>query len=182
MSAGRDRSDGFNAIRNPDNFSYNPDRDGYRSSNASGTLGMNYRGSDELVLQFFANRLNAQFDAGPDFDDRSRVQLESYAISTRNRIIEPWESLLRVGRSVDDSRFESAFGTSRFRSSQNQYLWQNDLSLGRNRVQLGAERREERLASDIAYDATGNRSVQTSFVVSTSACTDTQPPATPTGT
>jgi len=39
LQAGARRSEGFNAIGNPENFSYNPDRDGYRDESASGSLG-----------------------------------------------------------------------------------------------------------------------------------------------
>jgi vitamin B12 transporter len=148
-------SGGFNALRNPQAFGFNPDRDGYRSSSASGALALRYRERDELALQFFANRLNAQFDASPNFDDRTKTVLESYAVSTRNHLATNWESLLRIGRSVDDSRSESSTFAGTTRSTQNQYTWQNDFTLAADRLQLAAERREERISGDTAYAVTG---------------------------
>jgi vitamin B12 transporter len=82
------------------------------------------------------------------------VDLSSYAVSTRNRITADWQSLLRAGQSEDDTRLESGFGPSRFRTRQDQYLWQNDFTLGIGSLQLALERREERLSSDTPYDLT----------------------------
>lgn len=154
VHAGYAESDGFSAIHNPDNFSFNPDRDGYRAQSGSGELALRYRDTDELAVQFFANRLNAQFDASPDFDDRARTTLESYALTSRNHLAGNWQSILRGARSVDNSRFETGFGPNRFRTTQNQYLWQNDFSLPSGQLQLALERREERLASDTEFVAT----------------------------
>src|SRR5437762_4075429 len=39
LQAGARRSEGFNAMGNPENSSYKPDRDGYRDESASGSLG-----------------------------------------------------------------------------------------------------------------------------------------------
>jgi vitamin B12 transporter len=155
FNAGYADSEGFNALRNPQAFGFNPDRDGYRSDSASGLLALRYREHDELALQFFANRLNAQFDASPNFDDRLITTLESYAVSARNQLATNWQSLLRAGRSVDDSHSESATFAGTIRSTQTLYTWQNDFTLAADRLQLAAERREERVAGDTAYAVTG---------------------------
>jgi hypothetical protein len=65
LQAGHRQSDGFNAIFNPKNFSYNPDRDGYRNDNVSGSLSFRFAPDQEISAQAFRSRLNAQFDAGP---------------------------------------------------------------------------------------------------------------------
>ena len=43
VQGGYNQSSGFNAIGNPANFSYNPDRDGYRNGSASGVAGLHLR-------------------------------------------------------------------------------------------------------------------------------------------
>ena len=71
LQAGHRQSDGFNAIFNPENFSYNPDRDGYRNDNVSGSVAFRFAPEQEISAQVFRSRLNAQFDAGQGFDDRT---------------------------------------------------------------------------------------------------------------
>src|SRR5215471_11666216 len=129
LQGGYQQSSGFNAIWNPANFSYNPDRDGYTNGNGSGSLTYNFAPEQQLSLQAFYSRLNAQFDASVDFDDRTVTTVQSYAVASRNRLASFWKSTLEAGTSSDDSASQTAFGPSQFKTVQRQYLWQNDLSL-----------------------------------------------------
>lgn len=154
LQAGARRSGGFNAIGNPANFSYNPDRDGYRDDSASGNLAYRFAPEQELSAQFFRGRLNAQFDAGPGFDDRTVTVLTAYSVASRNRLTSFWTSRLEAGEGDDDSLSETGFGPSRFKTRQRQYAWQSDFALPRGALSVGFERREERLASDAAFAVT----------------------------
>src|SRR6266705_6900962 len=71
LQAGGRRSEGFNAIGNPANFSYNPDRDGYRDESTSGSVAFGFAEEQEISARFFRSRQNAQVDAGPGYDDRT---------------------------------------------------------------------------------------------------------------
>ncbi|HEX4779738.1 MAG TPA: TonB-dependent receptor, partial [Usitatibacter sp.] len=86
-------------------------------------------------------------DGGPDFDDRTNTTLESYSVSSRNRLGERWTSTLTAGEGRDDSISISSFGESPFETRQRQYAWQNDLTLPAGLVSLVLERREEKLAT-----------------------------------
>src|SRR5262249_32934078 len=141
-------SGGFNAIWNPANFSYNPDRDGYKNANISASGSWRLSDDHELSAQLFRNRLNARFDASLDFDDRTITTVESYSIAARDRFTQYWTSWLQAAVGSDDSDSQTAFGDSRFRTRQQQYTWQNDLGLPFGNVQLLAERREEHVTSD----------------------------------
>ena len=154
FQAGARRSDGFNAIANPANVSFNPDRDGYRDDNASGSLGYRFAAEQEVSAQFFRSRENAQFDAGPGFDDRTITTLTSYSIASRNRLASFWTSRVEAGEGDDDSLSQTGFGTSRFKTRQRQYAWQNDLVLPQGALSLALERREERLDSDAGFAVT----------------------------
>ncbi|HTS23235.1 MAG TPA: TonB-dependent receptor [Casimicrobiaceae bacterium] len=155
LQVGAQRSGGFNAIGNPDNFSYNPDRDGYRDDNASGSIAYRFAPDQELSAQFFHSRLNAQFDAGmPFFDDRTITTLDSYSIASRNRLASFWVSRLEAGEGDDDSVSQTSFGTSPFRTRQRQYTWQNDFALTSSQLSVIFERREEHLASDPPFSVT----------------------------
>src|SRR6266581_120521 len=59
LQLGAARSEGFNAIWNPANFSYNPDRDGYRSGSASGSLVYSVTPEHLLSVPGFYSRMNA---------------------------------------------------------------------------------------------------------------------------
>ena len=58
-------SDGFNAIVDPANFRYNPDRDGYTNQSVSAQRSASrFAPEQELTAQYFRSRLNNQFDGG----------------------------------------------------------------------------------------------------------------------
>ena len=154
LQAGARKSDGFNAIGNPANVSFNPDRDGYRDDSASGSLDYRFAPEQIVSAQFFRSRQNAQFDAGPGFDDRTITTLTSYSIASRNRLASFWTSRLEAGEGDDDSVSQTGFGPSRFKTRQRQYAWQNDLALPQGALSLALERREERLDSDAGFAVT----------------------------
>ena len=154
LQAGARRSEGFNAIANPDNFSYNPDRDGYRDDSASGSLAYRFAPEQELSAQFLRSRLNAQFDAGLGFDDRTITTLTAYSIASRNRLGSFWTSRLEAGEGDDDSVSQTGFGAARFKTRQRQYAWQNDFTLPQGALSVALERREERLDTDVGYAVT----------------------------
>jgi len=154
LQLGASRSQGFNAIWNPQNFSYNPDRDGYRNANVVANASWRLSADHELSVQAFRNRLNAQFDAGLDFDDRTITTVESYALGLRDQWTSFWTSRLQAALASDDSDTRAVFGNSRFRTRQRQYAWQNDLTLPLGVLELIAERREEHVTSDTEFAVT----------------------------
>ena len=154
LQAGHRQSDGFNAIVNPQNFSYNPDRDGYRNDNINLSLAFRPAPEQEISAQAFKSRLDAQFDAGPGFDDHTITTVESYSIASRNRLATFWTGELRVAETGDDSNSQTGFGRSRFRTRQRLYSWQNELRPGYGALTIIAERREERIDSDAGFAVT----------------------------
>jgi vitamin B12 transporter len=154
VQAGHRQSAGFNAIWNPANFSYNPDRDGYTDDSLNASVSYVFAPEQTLSGQFLKSRLNTQFDAGPDFDDRTFTNVETYAIASRNRLAPFWTSTLEAGASRDDSTSQTSFGPSRFDTLQRQYQWQNDFSLPLGALSIAAIRREERLDTDAGFALT----------------------------
>ena len=103
-SGGR-TSDGFNAITNPDNFSYNPDRDGFNDARISRPIsaGLGPQGRS-LSAQYFGNRLNAQFDGGaPYFDDRTITTVQAWSVN------EPQQGQRRLDVAADRGRRQRRF-------------------------------------------------------------------------
>ncbi len=154
VQAGHRQSDGFNAIGNPRNFSYNDDRDGFRNDNLSASAAYRFATGQEILAQVFRSRLNAQFDGGPGFDDRTVTTVETYSIASHNRVAPYWESKLTAAQTRDDSDSETGFGASRFHTRQRLYSWQNDFTPGYGRLTVIAERREERIDSDTPFAVT----------------------------
>jgi len=139
LAAGYGQSTGFNATT-PQNPRYNPDRDGYRQNDFSGSLGYTWQPGQKLTLQYYRSRIDGGYDAGaPWFDDRSIETLQGYALVSANRLAKDWLSTLRLGRALDDTLLKNApgaqvygntaDGSRLFRTRQNQLSWQNDFTL-----------------------------------------------------
>ena len=155
LQAGGRSSDGFNAIINPDNFSYNPDRDGFSTKNLSANLNWTWAPGQEVGLQYFGNRLDSQFDGGaPYFDDRTITTVQAWSATSRNRISDAWTSLVTAGQGSDDSDSKTGFGDFAFKTTQRQYLWQNDFTLPLGTLGAILERREEHLSTDADFSIT----------------------------
>ncbi len=144
VQGGATKSAGFNAIVNPSNFSFNDDPDGYDNANVSAYATLPWADGQQLTAQYFRNRLNAQFDGGPGSDDRTITTVETWQVASRNQLAPFWVSLLVAGEGTDDSVSETGFGDFPFKTTQRQYLWQNELTLPLGILTAGLERREER--------------------------------------
>jgi vitamin B12 transporter len=154
VQAGTTRSSGFNAIVNPDNFSFNDDRDGYSTGNVGVNAALPWAEGHELAGTYFRNRLNNQADGGPGYDDRTITTLEAWSVASRNKLAPIWVSTLTAGEGSDDSVSQSAFGQFPFKTTQRQYGWQNDVTLPLGALSLVLERREEHLATDPPFPVT----------------------------
>ena len=145
MQAGGTRSKGYNAIVNPDNFSYNDDPDGYATENAGLNAVLPWAPGQEVAVQYFRNRLNNQFDGGAGFDDRTITTLEAWSVVSRNQLAQTlWTSMLTLGSGSDDSVSQTGFGDYPYKTTQRQYTWQNDITLPLGSLAVILERREER--------------------------------------
>jgi vitamin B12 transporter len=151
LQVGGRRSDGFNAVVDPASFSYNDDRDPYRSASVSASGSVDWANGQAVAAQYFRNRLVADYDGGPGFDDDTVTTVEAWQVESRNRITPAWRWTLAAGRSVDDSVSTGSFGTSSFRTHDTQYKWQHDVALPAGALSLAYERREERLAENQGF-------------------------------
>jgi vitamin B12 transporter len=155
QAAGRGSS-GFNAFLNPnDSFTYNPDDDGYKMKNLSASASWQWATGQELAAQYLGNHLDAPFDAGAGFDARTVTTLQEWSVTSRNRIAEWWTSQLTAGEGIDDSESQTGFGNFPFRTTQRQFLWQNNFTLPLGTLGVVLERRLERLTTDAPFAVTG---------------------------
>jgi vitamin B12 transporter len=158
LQLGARRSAGFNAIVNPANFAYDPDRDGFRDDSVSAQGSFNFAADHALSAQFFRSRLDNQFDAGDAFDDRTITTLTAWQVALADRFVPAWQSRLSAGEGEDESVSKTAFGDAPFRTRQRQYAWQNELAFdaygASHRVTVALERREERVSTDPPFAVT----------------------------
>ena len=101
------------------------------------------------------NRLDAQFDGGPDFDNRTSTTLTTWRLQTRNRLHDRWTSRLWLGEGRDDSVTRGSFGEATFRTRERQYGWQNDVELPQGQLSIAFERREERIDENAGFAVRG---------------------------
>jgi vitamin B12 transporter len=160
ISAAHEASDGFSATK-PGNFSFNPDKDGYKRDSASGQFGYVLAKDQEVGFNFLQSRLNAQFDSGPSaYDARSIQKLDNYALYAKNRLSSNWTSTLQLSRTADRSGTDTsaaASGKSQIDTTQTDLSWQNDVLLGPDVLQLLAERRKEQVDASSTPALTGER-------------------------
>lgn len=161
ISAAHEKSDGFSATKPAAGpYSFNPDRDGYEKDSVSGQFSIDLAKGHELGVRFLHSRLDAQFDAGPGYDDRNQQEIGSTALYSNNRILPWWNSQLQLSQSTDKSYTNSlSYGKSHFDSKQTNLSWQNDLALGPDVVQLVSEHRKDEVdssTSGLNRDRTNN--------------------------
>jgi vitamin B12 transporter len=153
LQAAHYQTEGFSAIRNPANSSYNPDRDGYRNSSLSGSLSFRPAAGHELGLNVLHSNGSSRYDSMPIAADFSNEQtLSTYSVYARNRLAEAWTSTLRLGRSTDDATNRTdGIASSVFHTDQDQLSWQNDLKLPVGKALLAAEVLKQKLSSTTEF-------------------------------
>jgi vitamin B12 transporter len=170
LQAGFIDTQGFNAITNDRNISYNADRDGYQNTNLSGSFALYLAPAHEfggnLLHSDGTTQKDAQqcdpfyFTCTANYDSKTRQTVQSGNLYLRNQFTRIWTSTLRIGQSTDDMadlRLDPS--TKRefrdtFRTTQDQYVWQNDITLGTGKLLLAAEQLNQRIASTNAYPVT----------------------------
>ena len=151
LQAGYFGTQGFNAIRNPANFSFNPDRDGYRNQNVSASLALRPAPGHEFGLNLLNSDGVSAFDNGPGAAS-NKENISTFSAYSRNRLASAWTSTLRTGRTTDDSTSRSSGSTdSLFRTDQDQLSWQNDIKLPVGQALLAAEYLKQKLTSDTVF-------------------------------
>ncbi|MES3025085.1 MAG: TonB-dependent receptor [Pseudomonadota bacterium] len=130
-------------------FTYNPDHDGYERRSASGSVAYAPAKGHELGAQFVSSRLESQFDAGPGFTDRALEKLMSASFWSHNRILPNWNSKLQFSQADDKSASYASYGNGFIDTRQTGLLWQNDVTLGTDLLQLVLEQRKEDVSADL---------------------------------
>ena len=161
LNAGYFESAGFDATK-PAAFGHNPDTDGYRNTNVSGSVAHRLDQRNELGATFFQSDGKTHFDVDPTTDDVNHQTLTAYSVYSRNQLTERWQSLVRLGESYDDQKFAGLLQGVFFTTRQPQLTWQNDVRVGPGTAIAGVEYVTQHVSSDTPFDKT-YRSIRSAF-------------------
>ncbi len=156
-----DEDEGFSATA-PGNFSYNPDRDGFKKDSASGQLAFTLAPGHEAGLLFLQSRLKAQYDNGASpFDARAVQDQNSIALFSKHQLAPGWQVRLQVSQADDKALTftnASATGSNRLDTRQRAISVQSDYAIGSDLLQAVLERREEDVLSSSTAALSRDRS------------------------
>ncbi|WP_230976314.1 TonB-dependent receptor domain-containing protein [Pseudothauera nasutitermitis] len=167
LSAGKERTDGYDSKRDPAYWagsggrsSWWGDRDGFRSDLLSGSLSLGFRERDEAGVSFTRTDARNEYDASGLTYFNSWIDKKSRTLGffLRNELAAGWTSTLRLGRSEDRSLTQaSAALPSRFDTRQDQWGWQHDVDLPLGRLLLAYESVTSKLDSSNQYRRNSRR-------------------------
>ncbi len=161
LTVGQDETDGFNAKRDPAHWvsawtgasSFNPDDDGFRNRYLSASAALGFREADEIGVSTYYSDGRNWYDTNDFYDSRLDKTLSSASIHMRNRLSDTWTSTLRLGQSQDETKDKADFApATRFETTQQQFVWQNDVRLGDGLLLAAYEYTREEVEGTAGYD------------------------------
>lgn len=151
VSAGKEKSDGFNATR-PGLTSYNADRDGYDKENASGQFGLQIAPGYEAGALFLHSKLESQYDSGTStYDTHSTASLDTAAVYGKAQFLPNVDTLVQYSESRDKGQnwtSTAAAGYTRIDTKQTDITVQNDIRVGEDMLQLLYDHRKEEVSTN----------------------------------
>jgi vitamin B12 transporter len=164
LVAGVSGSDGFNSLVTATNPAYNADRDGYSNRN----FGVNVTHEVNSVLEVGAGAMNTRSESRYDayqldqlwqkvngrLDYKRTHELSQASAYATVKPQENWTSTLRVADATDaDEQLSSSVGgaNDRYKTTQKQYSFQNDVKLPIGKALLLVEHVEQTLSSNNTY-------------------------------
>jgi vitamin B12 transporter len=167
LDASRTIDKGFSATNRRVPFgNFNPDRDPFLQSALNASLGFQVNPDWKIDSGLLYAEGTNHYDDGPGRDTRSRVRTQLAYIGATGQLSSIWSTQLRYGRSTDYTRniVASPFNLpGLFETTQDQYLWQNDIATPIGTVVAGLERRVQEVNSDTRYSVT-KRDIDSAFV------------------
>ena len=157
ISVNQNRSRGYNAIVNPGDYSYNPDRDGYRFDTVQVNGALTPSSKLKLGLSAFETRGKSQYDGDSNYDDRIVSVVNNVSATADFQATDAWLGTLRLGSGGEKSAFDSTF-PGNYRTRHDQFTWQNTLRIGTSLSLLGAaEWRRESVSGTDSLPVTARR-------------------------
>ena len=164
LAAGYYETDGYDATRPTISFDrHNPDDDGYRNTNVSAKLAHRFGDRHEIGAAILQSDGRTSFDNGLATDDRTEQTLSTVSAFSRNRFCGPMgkpRSHLRAGATT--AKASVRLPGHRFRTDQDQALWQNTFRFDGQSIVAGLEYLGQEVDATTAYEA-NKRTVRSAF-------------------
>jgi vitamin B12 transporter len=143
---------------------FNPDRDPFMQSALNASLGFQINPDWKIDSGLLYSEGLNHFDDGPNRDTRAVVRTQTAYIGASGKVMQNWSTQLRYAQSRDYTRsIVAATLPGLFETTQDQYLWQNDIATPIGTVVAGLERRVQEVNSDTPYTVT-KRDIDSAFV------------------
>ena len=146
------------------------DDDGYRNLSFSANLSHEWSLGHSVGLTALHSNGKVDFDgsAGPVGTpgvNSSKSKLTAFSLYLSNQINEKWRSKVTRAQGIDDLKsFTDGAFTSRFKTTNNQYGWQNDIEIAEgHRLVAGLEYLNQDVVSTTQFSTTG-RSVESGYL------------------
>ena len=161
------REAGFSATNSKVQFgNFNPDRDGFDQEALNASVAYQINPAWKLDAGLLYAKSESQTDDGPNRDTRYAGRASVARTGIEGLVLPGWKSQLRYSQSVDSSRAIVAAPfvfPSLFKTTQNQWTWQNDIDTPVGVVLAGLEHLSQQVDSTTKYTVT-ERQVSSSFI------------------
>ncbi|MDR0441282.1 MAG: TonB-dependent receptor [Candidatus Accumulibacter sp.] len=152
LQAGHRSTGGISATNRKAGGSFNPDRDRFHQTSASGGLSYTFARDQEAGLKFFHADGRSHYDGRRASDHWRDARLSSFSLYSANRLARFWTSTLRLGQSADEqSNYADGRDDGKLDTEQTQYQWQNDFQLPVGSALLAVERLEEKIDTNPVF-------------------------------
>ena len=157
LQVSQNRTNGFSNVSDRKSKAYNPDNDGFSDASYSAKLAYRFTPDHEVGLKAFSSNGKNDYDSGFSAasarkDYRNDLTVSSYSAYSRNRFLPNWQSTLQIGQGVDDTEYKTNnVQTSAVRTIQDQYLWQNDITLPLGKALVAAEWLDQKIRATQNY-------------------------------
>ncbi|MBX3609799.1 MAG: TonB-dependent receptor [Hydrogenophaga sp.] len=142
---------------------YNADRDPLRQRSLNASLGVAFARDWQLDLGVLHSEGTNHYDDGAGRDTRDAFSSDVVRAGVNGKVLRGWKTQVQVSQSIDDSNtIVGSTLPSFFKTTQDQFLWQNDVDTPLGVALLGVERLAQRVDSATAYTVT-QRSVNSVF-------------------
>ncbi|HCU84447.1 MULTISPECIES: TonB-dependent receptor domain-containing protein [unclassified Methylophilus] len=168
LNVSANKTNGFSSL-DTSNPNLN-DKDGYRNLAVTGNLSHKIAEGHEVGLTLMHSKGRTRFDNSynldpssafnPAFSDYANLQQDVYSLFSKNQILNNWHSTVRISQGIDETVNYAALGPftsesrSLFRTKQDQFNWQNDITLPLGTLTLMYDKLIDRVNSTTDFDKT----------------------------
>ncbi len=169
LNVSANKTNGFSSL-DTSNPNLN-DKDGYRNLAVTGSVSHKIAEGHEVGLTLMHSKGRTRYDNrfnidatspafNPAFSDYADLEQHTYSLFSKNQILSNWHSTVRISQGFDETVNYAALGPftsesrSLFRTKQDQFNWQNDISLPVGVLTLMYDRLEDKVNSTTVYNST----------------------------